>query len=80
MVLTNTLQSVSLMILTVRAIAGVDQEERGPLGNVQIGVVLVGEVGLECPHSGTLVTIAYTDKLVSVSSSPRREPDDFSKL
>ena len=79
-VLPHALQSITFMVLAVGAVARVDQEEGGALGNVQIGIVLVREVGLESTHSGTLVTVTYADQLVSVASAPRSESHNFSKL
>ena len=79
-VLSHTLQSVPFVVLAVRTVAGVDQEEGGALGNIQIWIVLVREVGLECTHSSTLVTVTYADQLVSVASAPRSEPHNFAKL
>ena len=66
-VLSHTLQCVSFVVLAVGTVARVDQEEGGALGNVQVGVVLVREVGLKRPHSSTLVTVADTDQLVRVA-------------
>ena len=79
-VLSHTLQSVSFVVFAVRTVAGVDQEEGGALGNVQIGIVLVGEMGLECAHSSTLVAITYADQLVGVAPTTRGEPHNFPKL
>ena len=79
-VLSHTLQSVPFVVLAVRTVTGVDQEEGGALGNVQIGIVLVREVGLECAHSSTLVTVTYADQLISVASASRSEPHNFTKL
>ena len=79
-VLSHTLQSIPFVVLAVRTVARVDQEEGGALGNIQIWIVLVREVGLECTHSSTLVTVTYADQLVSVASAPRSEPHNFAKL
>ena len=79
-VLSHTLESISFMVLTVRTVARIDQEEGRALGNIQIGIVLVGKVGLQSAHSSTLVTITYADQLVSVASAPRSEPNNFAKL
>ena len=79
-VLSHTLQSIPFVVLTVRTVTRVDQEEGGALGNIQIWIVLVREVGLECTHSSTLVTVTYADQLVSVASAPRSEPHNFAKL
>jgi hypothetical protein len=79
-VLAHTLQSIPFVVLTVRTVARVDQEEGGALGNIQIGIILVCEVGLECAHSSTLVTVTYADQLVSVAAAPRSEPHYFAKL
>ena len=68
------------MVLAVGTVARVDQEKGGALGNVQIWIVLVREVGLERTYSGTLVTVTYADQLVSVASAPRSESHNFSKL
>ena len=79
-VLSHTLQCVSFVVLAVRTVAGVDQEEGGALGNVQVGIVLVREVGLECAHGSTLVTVTYADQFISVASTSRSEPHNFTKL
>ena len=79
-VLPHALQSIAFMVLAVGAVARVDQEEGGALGNVKVGVILVREVGLECTHSSTLVTVTYADQLVCVASAPRSKPHNFSKL
>ena len=79
-VLAYTLQCVAFVVLAVGTVARVDQEEGGALGNVQIGIVLVREMGLECSHGGTLVTVTYADQLVSVASTSRGESHNFTKL
>jgi hypothetical protein len=79
-VLAHTLQSITFVVLAVRTVARVDQEEGGALGNIQIGIILVCEVGLECAHCRTLVTVTYADQLVSVAAAPRSEPHNFAKL
>ena len=79
-VLSHTLQSVSFVVFAVGTVARVDQEEGGALGNVQVGIVLVREVGLECAHGSTLVTVTYADQFISVASTSRSEPHNFTKL
>ena len=72
--------TVALVVLAVGAVTRVDQEEGGALGNVQIGVVLVREVGLKRPHSSTLVTVADTDQLVRVAPASRCESHNLAEL
>ena len=79
-VLAYTLQCVAFVVLAVGTVARVDQEEGGALGNIQIGIILVCEVGLECAHCRTLVTVTYADQLVSVAAAPRSETHYFAKL
>ena len=79
-VLSHTLQCVSFVVLTVGTVARVDQEEGGALSNVQVGIVLVREVGLECAHGSTLVTVTNADQLIRVASTSRSEPHNFTKL
>ena len=52
----------------------------GTFGNIQVGVVLVGKVGLEGVHGGGLVGVADGDELVGVAAAPTRHSDNLSKL
>ena len=72
--------TVALVVLAVGAVTRVDQEEGGALGNVQVGVVLVREVGLKRPHSSTLVTVADTDQLVRVAPASGCESHNLAEL
>ena len=65
-------QDRALVILAVRAVTGVDQQQGGALGDVQVGVVLVSEVCLQSSHGGTLVVVADGDELVRVCPAPCR--------
>ena len=48
--------------------------------NIQVRIVLVGEVCLQSPHGGSLVSIADADELVRVAPAPSGLPDYLAKL
>ena len=50
------------------------------LSDVQVGIILVGEVGLKSSHSCPLLIVADGDKLVSVGAAPSCLSDNFTKL
>ena len=50
------------------------------LSNVQVGIVLVGEVGLQSSHRRPLLVVADGDKLVGVGAATCRLADNFTKL
>ena len=79
-VLADTLQGVALVILAVGTVAGVDQEQRGALGDVQVGVVLVSEVCLQRPDGRALVAVADADQFVRVAAAAACQSDNLAKL
>ena len=50
------------------------------LSNVQVGIVLVSEVGLQSSHRRPLLVVADGDKLVGVGAATCRLADNFTKL
>ena len=50
------------------------------LGNIKVGIVLVGEVSLQSSNSGSLLTVADCHQLVSVGAAACRLPHDLTKL
>ena len=49
-------------------------------GDIQVGIILVGEVGLKSSHCCPLLIVADGDKLVSVGAAASRLSDNFTKL
>merc|ERR1719233_2622987 len=70
----------TFMILTVRTVRRVHEQERRAFRNIQVRIILVGEVCLQSPHGGPLVSIADADELVRVASAPSGLPDYLAKL
>merc|ERR1719431_1207933 len=70
----------TLMIFTVRTVRRVHEQERGAFRNIQVRIILIGEVCLQSPHGGPLVSIADADELVRVAPAPSGLPDYLAKL
>merc|ERR1719317_1724253 len=57
----------TFMILTVRTVRRVHEQERRPFRNIQVRIILVGEMCLQSPDCGPLVSVTDADELAELA-------------
>ena len=73
-------QVVRLVFFVVWRIGAVNEQQGRALGDVQVRVLLVGEVGLQGLDGGSLLGVGDGDEFVGVATSAGRQANDLAEL